>query len=415
MRDYQVQEFPKTRARRLLLASLVVVGMGFSVLFPVLAPLGREIGLSELQITSIISASSLTVFLSSPQWGRASDRWGRKRVMLIGLFGFSVGTTLFNSVLYAGFVGMLSGGVLWATLVVARVMHACVMSATMPAANAYMADLTSTTQRTKGMGAAGASTNVGTILGPAVSGLAVISLLTPLWVMAALALLNGLFVLRFLPDLPRQRPSVRPGRMKYTDRRILSFVIVGVVMFVGFALVQQTIGFRFQDVLGLSAGQTAQTYGLGMTLSASCALFAQGFIVQRFHLQPFTLLRSALPLLIISFLTMAIADARWQLYGGMMFLGLGMGLGVPGFMAGASLSVPPEEQGAVAGVASACGPLGFFIGPLAGGGLYQLNPVLPYLFSAGMYVILLGCMHWIRRGVAVHSVEDDPASQMASS
>jgi len=56
--------------------------MGFTVLFPVLAPLGREMGLSEVQITTIIGASSLTVFLASSRWGRRSDQWGRKRVML---------------------------------------------------------------------------------------------------------------------------------------------------------------------------------------------------------------------------------------------------------------------------------------------------------------------------------------------
>ena len=81
-----MNDFPLAYARRTLLFSLVSVGMGFTVLFPVLAPLGREIGLSEFQITAIIAASSLTVFLSSPIWGRTSDQWGRKRVMLIGLF-----------------------------------------------------------------------------------------------------------------------------------------------------------------------------------------------------------------------------------------------------------------------------------------------------------------------------------------
>ena len=58
-----------TYARRVLLTSLVIVGMGFSVLFPLLAPIGREMGLSEFQITSIIGASSLAVFLASPIWG----------------------------------------------------------------------------------------------------------------------------------------------------------------------------------------------------------------------------------------------------------------------------------------------------------------------------------------------------------
>jgi hypothetical protein len=71
--------------------------------------------------------------------------------------------------------------------------------------------------------------------------------------MAAVAFLNGLFVWRFLPEPPRHHSGTRPARMKYTDPRILPFVIVGVLMFTGTALVQQTMGFRFQDMLGLSA------------------------------------------------------------------------------------------------------------------------------------------------------------------
>ncbi len=398
-----MNDFPAAYARRTLLFSLVSVGMGFTVLFPVLAPLGREIGLSEIQITGIIAASSLTVFLSAPIWGRISDHWGRKRVMLIGLFGFAAGTLLFNSMLYAGLSGTLSGWTLFAALVAARMIHAGVMSATMPAANAYMADITDSANRVKGMGAAGAANNVGSILGPAVSGLAVISLLTPLWIMAAAALLNGLFVLRFLPEPPRQQPARRRRRMKYSDRRILPFVVVGVLMFMGFALVQQTMGFRFQDVLGLSAGETARTLGLAMMLSAGCSLISQALVVQRLSLPPFSLLRWALPLLITAFTIMALANSRELLTGAMMILGFGMGLAGPGFMAGASLAVSAEEQGSVAGVAGSCGPLGFTIGPLLGGALYQIDPALPYAFAAGIYVLLLASMHWIGRRVAVHT------------
>lgn len=405
------QDFPQDYARRILLASLVIVGMGFTVLFPVLAPLGREMGLSELQITSIIACSSITVFLASPIWGRASDRWGRKRIMLLGLFGFAAGTVLFNSVLYAGLQGLLVGVPLFVALVVTRMMHAAVMSATMPAASAYMADITTLKNRTKGMGAVGAANNVGAIAGPAVSGLAIISLLTPLWTMAALALLNGLFVWRFLPDPPKQPQATKPTRLKYTDRRILPFIVVGVLMFAGFALVQQTMGFRFQDTLNLSAGETAQVFGIAMMFSAACSLLAQGVIVQRLNIEPFNLLRLAIPLLILAFIILTIVETRWLLTGGMMVLGLGMGLAGPGFMAGASLAVTAEEQGAVAGVAGSCGPLGFTIGPMIGGLLYQNNPVLPYAFAAGMYVVLFIFMQFIagsmsRRAAAIREQHD---------
>ena len=390
-------EFSEARAKRILLISLVVVGMGFTVLFPILAPVGREMGLTEFQITAIIGASSITVFLASPRWGRLSDRLGRKAVILIGLFGFAFGTFLFNGVIYLGLSAAITGTTLFAALVASRMVHAAVMSATMPAANAFMADITSPENRTKGMGAAGAANNLGSMLGPAVAALAVFSLLMPLWVMAALAFLNGLFIWRFLPEPPRHNVPRLGGKMRYRDPRIFPFIIVGVTMFSGMALVQQTMGFRFQDALNLSATDTAQAVGLGMMLSAAASLLAQGVVVQRLSLAPFTLLRVAMPLLFLAFATMALTESRWVLTAAMMVQGFGMGLAGPGFMAGASLAVTAEEQGAVAGVAGSCGPLGFAIGPMLGGALYQLQPTLPYAVAAGVYVVLFLSMGWLGR------------------
>ncbi|MEM8768539.1 MAG: MFS transporter [Pseudomonadota bacterium] len=400
-----MQPFSPVYARRTLLVSLVSVGMGFTVLFPIFAPLGREIGLSEIQITSIISASGLIVFLASPIWGRLSDQWGRKRVMLVGLFGVAIGTTLFTSVLWTGLQGLLIGTPLFLALVAARMSHATVMAASMPAANAYMADITDAATRTKGMGAAGAANNLGSILGPALAGIAAVSLLAPLWIMAGVALLNALFVWRFLPEPPRQRSAKRPPRLRYTDPRILPFIVVGILMFTGMGIVQQTIGFRFQDALELNAADTAQAVGIAMMLSAGCSLLAQAVIVQRLSIAPFTLLRLAMPLLILAFVMMTAFTSQLWLTAAMGVLGLGMGLAGPGFMAGASLAVPPEEQGAVAGVAGSCGPLGFTIGPLTGGALYQFSATLPYAAAAVMYAVLFIAMFWLATRITEHSPE----------
>ena len=65
-----------------------------------------------------------------------------------------------------------------------------------------------------------------------------------------------------------------------------------------------------------------------------------------------------------------------------------MGIAAPAFTAGSSLAVGAEEQGAVAGLASSCGPLGFTIGPLIGGFFYQVEPDLPYWVTFWIYIPL---------------------------
>lgn len=392
-------------ARTILLLSLVSVGFGFTVLFAILGPLGREVGMSELQISSIIAASSLVVFLASPRWGRLSDRWGRKRVMVIGLFGYACGNLLFASVFHLTLVGALLPLAGYLLLMLTRVMHASVMSAIMPASSAYMADITSVATRTKGMGAVGAANNFGSILGPALGGLlAGITLLTPLWVASGVALTTAIFVIFLLPDIPKAVPASdlpavgRASKLSYFDPRILPYIVVGALMFMGMALVQQTLAFRFQDVLGLTAVETAQTFGIAMGCSAAASLASQIGLMQRMSLTPFQWLRIALPVLAIAFACLAMADSQSMLMIAMVLQGAAMGLAGPAFMAGASLAVEPHEQGAVAGIAGSCGPLGFTVGPLIGGFFYQISPDLPYWFTFAIYLPLLGFVMRQRRG-----------------
>ena len=130
---------------------------------------------------------------------------------------------------------------------------------------------------------------------------------------------------------------------------------------------------------------------------ALASLLAQGVVVQRLSLAPFTLLRVAMPLMFLAFATMALTESRWVLTAAMMVQGFGMGLAGPGFMAGASLAVSAEEQGAVAGVAGSCGPLGFADSYHAGERRCQLQPTLPYGVAAGVYVALFLSIGWLGR------------------
>lgn len=365
--------------------------MGFAqtVLFAILAPLGREIGLVEVQIGAIISSSSLTLFLVSPLWGRASDTWGRRRILLIGLFGYSVGTMLFAGVFQVALLGLLIPTTALILLIVTRVANAVVMAAVSPSANAYMADITSVKDRIKGMGAIGAAGNIGSILGPAIGGLlASISLLTPLYFSVLLTLAAAFLVLYALPELPKPKIESKPEKLKYTDPRIFPLVIAGVFLFMGFAIVQQTIAFRFQDTFGLDGVQTAKVVGFSLMLSAAAAVLAQLLIVPRLKVRPFVLLRISMPMMMVAFALLAMGESQNLYMLAMCILGIGVGLAGPGFMAGASVAVSAEEQGAVAGLAGACPPLGFTVGPLLGTYLYSLDAALPFWFSFGCYLIL---------------------------
>ena len=376
-------------AKRTLLLASASMGFAQTVLFAILAPLGREVGLLEVQIGAIISCSSLTLFLASPMWGRVSDSWGRRKVLLIGLFGYSLGTIVFAGVFQVALLAYLAPTATLVLLIITRVANATTMAAVTPSTNAYMADITTVEDRIKGMGAVGAAFNIGSILGPAIGGLlASISLLTPLYFSVFLTLTAALLTLYTLPKLPKPSVKKEQPKLKYTDPRILPLVVTGVFLFMGFAIVHQTIAFRFQDVLGLNGVDTAKIVGISLMFSAAAALFVQLLIIPRLSVKPNTLLIIAMPIMMLAFAIMAMGHSQALYMLSMCVLGLGIGLAGPGFMAGASVAVTSEEQGAAAGVAGACPALGFTLGPILGAYLYSIDGSLPYAFAFASFIIL---------------------------
>ena len=217
----------------ILVTALMAMGVGQSLIFAILAPLGREVGLVEVQITSIIAISALVFALASPHWGRFSDRVGRKPIILVGLVGYTVGTVLFTSVFLAGLTGLLSGLSLYAVLLVTRCTQSIIMSATSPSTTAYAADVTTPKERMAAMAQLGTANSLGMILGPAVSGaLATLGLLAPLYFAGALCAAAAAMVWRALPILAadQRRSRDKPRRMRYLDPRIRRFVMTAVAL-----------------------------------------------------------------------------------------------------------------------------------------------------------------------------------------
>lgn len=382
-----------------LFFALMATSMGQSLVFAILPPLGREVNLNEVQITSIIAISALVFGLASPRWGRYSDQRGRKPVILIGLVGYALGTIIFAGLFQAALVGMLSGTLLYVLALLFRCSQSAVMSATGPASTAYAADHSSRDQRIKTMAKLGSANSLGTILGPAISGLlATFGLLAPLFFAGVLTAAAALLTLIKLPSGELEvRAERRPmAKLHYRDRRIVRYLICTVGLFIGFSGIQQTLGFRIQDTLQLSGIETAQMTGAALMVSAIFAFLAQTFIVQRLKLLPEQLVRWGLILLFTASFFVAIFDRFEVLAVGMAFMGTGLGFSMPAISACASLAVTQDEQGAVAGLVSSCPAMGFVVGPIAASSLYQLQPVFAAVFSGAVFLAVLLAMLLIK-------------------
>lgn len=360
----------------LLIGGLLTTAVGQSFIFATLPPLGREVGLDEVRINIIISLSALVFSVSSAWWGRFSDRVGRKPVILIGLGGYAAGNLAFALVFNAGLEGWVAGTPLFLIALLVRCMQSLVMSATQPGAAAYTADHSARRLRTRSLARLGTATSLGMIFGPILAGaLAGWGLLFPLYAATVFAAMAMLVIARYLPSDRHSDGPARPVvKLRLTDPRIRLFLLCSFGAFTGFSSIQQTLGFRLQDMLSLDGTDTARYTGFALMASALATFVMQMTIAQRWSGSPLVLIRLGLGLLTLGSVGIALADQLNSILLGMAFMGAGLGLTVPAVAAGASLAVSPEEQGAAAGLVTALPAAGFVIGPVSGGYLYTLEP-----------------------------------------
>ena len=132
--------------------------VGFGIVIPLLPFYAEHYDASPDQVTMIMAVYSLSQFATAPLWGRLSDRFGRRPILLISLAG-----TL------AAYLWLASAADL-ADLYLSRTL-AGLMAGSISSAFAYMADITDENDRARGMGLIGAAFGLGFIAGPAIGGI----------------------------------------------------------------------------------------------------------------------------------------------------------------------------------------------------------------------------------------------------
>ena len=373
-------------AKAYLFFGLLATYAGLMLANPVFPPLARELGLSEVQAGLIISVTALVFTACSPIWGALSERIGRKPVFVIGLFGAGIGLTLFAVTAQLGLMGAVSSSVLLAMLLACRVFAGAFMGGAPVSAQAFMADITETSDRSAGMAVIGAANGIGTLLGPAAAALLVtLGLLTPFYTGAALILATALALAFLMPSSPRQQKLERPPKLRPWDRRIWPFLFLGFATVTVIVLLQVTLGFYLIDRFALSPVSAAQMSGAALFVVGIALAVVQGVFVTRFKWSPRTLLRAGAPVMTAGLAGALLAPSLPYLIGAFAVMGVGGGLLFPGFTSGVSLAVNENEQGSVAGLSGAANGVGAVIGPLVGTGLYQFNALAPYLAATALF------------------------------
>lgn len=370
----------------LLFASMSCT-MAMMAFVAVVGPVARVLGLQPWQAGITVTVSGALWMLLARVWGAASDRHGRRPVLLFGVAGVCVA--------YAAMCLAIDGalrvrpGVAWAflALVLTRGAVGAFYAAIPAIGQALIADHVPPQRRAGAMASLGAASALGLVLGPAAAAwLSQFSLSAPLYGMAVLPLLAWAVLWRALPREPARAASGLPA-IRLADVRLRRPMAVAFVAMFAVGIAQITVGFFALDRLGLEAAAAARVAGIALTL-VGVALVLSQTLVRRLSLTPARMIRIGGLVAASGFGAAMWVDSAWSLYACYFVSAAGMGWIFPAFAALAANAVDPHEQGTTAGSIGAAQGLGMVVGPLVGTLLYAAGPAVPYLLVALMLLLM---------------------------
>jgi MFS family permease len=384
-----------------LVCGIGVIGGGQTLLYTVLGPATREIGIGEFQTGMIVTMSALVLTCSSPFWGRLIDKWGSRKAYIVGMASYAVGSFIFAGVLALALARIITPVLSLMCLIAVRCVYAFMTAGIYPAAMKHVADVTNERDRGGGMAVILAAANVGSILGPILgSVLGSVALLLPIFVTSALALIATATAAVSLHDARNpvrvascEAEPVRPAGLRFADRRISSVLIATALAYIAFSALQQSLPFYLQDILRLDARGTARSVGIAMGVLATAMVATQLGIVKFLKPGAQTMLTMGSASLIGGLLCVGAASTLPAICGAQILVGIGFGLFLPGAKTAASLAVAANEQGAVAGLIAAASAAGVVVGPLIGTGLVNMGASTPYFVGAVVMLLALLLTH----------------------
>lgn len=376
---------PEAASRRGPLFALflvVFVSMtGFGIVIPIVPFFGVHLGASATEITYAIGAYSFGQFLAAPLWGRLSDRYGR-RVILISTLGLT-----------AVFYVVLAQAETIDEIGLTRFMTGLV-AGNIAAAFAAAADISTEETRARTMGVLGAGVGLGFIVGPAIGGLVAggdptqADFARVAYVAAALAAASVVAAILLLPET---RPADAPRQARrmpqfWTRPRLFALIGVTLLTLTAQALMESSFGIWSEKELDWGPPQLGATFAALGLVSAMLQGGGMGRLAQRFG--EARLLTGGLVLYALGFTLLVFAHDVALVITAMLLLALGGGVVSPSLQSLVSREAAAEERGAVLGLQQSASSLGRVFGPLASGPVFDtLGHNAPFAVGAGLMVL----------------------------
>ena len=344
--------------------TIMINMMGVGMMWPILPTLVEELTTGDISWTAAVYGATAVIFsvmqfIFAPFMGALSDRYGRRKIMLLALLGLGFDTLLLAlapSIIWV-FIGRALGGVFGATYSIA---------------SAYVTDTMKHEDRAAGFGLLGAAFGIGFIIGPLIGGFfGAIDTRMPFYFAATLSFINvvlGYFLLEeTLPEEKRSKRSLKAANPFGTLSLMRSDPTLVLLTCILLLLNATQRGMETIWVIF-----TQHQYGWGLE-EAGISLAVVGisyFVVQGFLVRPTVAALGerktaflGISLCMVMFVLLSFNKVPLIAYLGIPLYALGAGCSAPALQAIASRFVQPEQQGHLQGALTAIAGLAAIVGP----------------------------------------------------
>ena len=367
----------------ILLANIFFVFLGIGLVIPVLPTIMNELQVSGTVVGYLTAAFALAQLIFSPFAGNAVDKYGRKIMIIIGLFIFSFSEFLFGmgETIEVLFISRILGGISGAFI--------------MPAVTAFIADITTLKTRPKALGYMSATISTGFIIGPGIGGfLAEIGTRIPFFTAAGCGLIVAVLSILTLKEPEKKKDDMtdlaeeisKSGiRKVFMPTFLIAFIVIFISSF-GLAAFDSFFSLFTDHKFGFTPSDIAIAITGGAIIGAifQVALFDP---LTRW-MGEINIIRWSLVLSTILVFAMTLANSYWTVMAVTFTVFIGFDLIRPAVTTYLS-KIAGKDQGFVGGMNSFFTSLANVFGPVIGGALFDIDINYPFYFAAVIVAICL--------------------------